>query len=115
MEAVAAAPLRRPRPLASAVPLPDTPCRVELDEPNLLLLDTPAYRIDGGEKRPPRYFLELDDELRARLGAPPRGGRMVQPWARGKIEVTRRLDLELEYAFRCEVVPDTPCRLALAM
>ena len=113
-EAVAAAaPLRRARPRPSAVPLADARCRVELDEPNLLLLDAPAYRIDGGKKRPPRYFLEIDDELRARLGAPPRGGRMVQPWARGKIAVTRRLDLELEYAFRCEVVPDTPCKLAL--
>jgi hypothetical protein len=111
-EVAAAPPLRRPRPPGSGVPLPDTRCRIELDEPNVLILDTPAYRIDGGERHPPRFFLCLDDELRARLGAPPRGGRMVQPWARGKVEVKRRLDLELEYAFDCEAVP-AGCRLAL--
>ncbi len=109
----AAAPLRQARPMNDGIPLANMRCHVELDEPNMLLLDTPAYRVDGGARQPPCFFLRIDTVLRAMLGAPPRGGRMVQPWVNGEIKVKRQLDLELEYSFDCEAVPSSGCQLAL--
>ena len=112
-EIKAAAPLRPLRPIARGKALPDTRCKIELDDPNVLVLDTPAYRIDGGKKQAPDFCLRLDVTLRDILGFPKRGGRMVQPWLRGKTKAKRQLDLELEYTFECETVPGTDCKFAL--
>ena len=112
-ELKAAAPLRPLRPIQGGKALPDTRCKIELDEPNVLVLDTPAYRIDGGKKQAPDFCLRLDVTLREMLGAPKRGGRMVQPWLRGKAKAKRQLDLELEYTFECETVPAGDCKFAL--
>ena len=109
----AAAPRRVRRNPARSVPLPAVRCGIELDEPNVLVLDTPAYRVDGGKKCQPTFCLKLDSELRAMLGAPPRGGRMVQPWLRGKGKARRQLALELEYEFGCDTPPKRDCSLAL--
>ncbi len=53
---------------------------VELSEPNVLLLDTAEYALDGGAYRPAEEILRLDNRLRAELGLPPRGGAIAQPW-----------------------------------
>ena len=112
-ELPAAAPLRAPRLPAKTAAFPDRRIKVELDEPNVLVLDTPAYRVDGGPRREPTFCLALDRELRAMLGARPRGGSMVQPWLRGASRAKRQLELELEYTIRCDAVPKTDCELAL--
>ena len=109
----AASPLHRSQPLTCGKSLSDTVCWVELDEPNVLVLDTPAYRINGGGKHPPAFCLRLDVLLRKMLGVPKRGGKEVQPWFRGAAKAKRQLDLELEYTFDCEVVPVADCKLAL--
>ena len=111
-ELPAAAP-KRPLRAAGKTPFPDVRHKVELDEPNVLVLDAPAYRVDGGDKHAPCFVLKLDRELRAMLGARPRGGSMVQPWLRGSRRPRRQLDLELTYTFRCDAVPKTGCELAL--
>ena len=105
--------LRQIQPLANSRTLPDIPWRIELDEPNVLVLDTPAYRIDGGTRHDPDFILCLDAKLRAQLGAPKRGGKELQPWFRGKVKAKRQLDLELEYTFHCDATPAIDCKLAL--
>ena len=52
-----------------------------LSEPNVLLLDMPAFSVEGGEKRPPKYILDADNEIRDALGLRRRGSSMAQPWA----------------------------------
>ena len=112
-ELPSAAPLRAPRLPAKSVAFPDVRHKIELDEPNVLVLDTPAYRVDGGRQQPATFCLKLDCELRAMLGARPRGGSMVQPWLRGASRAKRQLELELEYTIRCDAVPKRDCELAL--
>ncbi|MCI8360771.1 MAG: hypothetical protein HFE86_05470 [Clostridiales bacterium] len=53
---------------------------VEFSEPNVLLLDTAEYALDGGDYRPEEEILRLDNILRSELGLPPRGHAIAQPW-----------------------------------
>ena len=106
-------PMRPVRPIADSRQLADIPCGIEFDEPNVLVLDTPAYRIDGGSKHAPDFILRLDEALRTMLGASIRNDGMLQPWFNGKTKAKRQLDLELEYTFNCDATPATDCKLAL--
>ena len=56
------------------------PVPVTLSEPNVLLLDQAAWRLDGGEWRPAEELLRVDNAVRKQLKLPPRGGKMAQPW-----------------------------------
>lgn len=62
----------------------DGPFAYSLDEPNVLVLDTPEWKAGSGAWEPAAEILAVDLELRRRLGLPPRAGDMVQPWARIK-------------------------------
>ncbi len=68
---------------------------VSLDEPNVLLLDRPKWRMAGdAEWQPAEEILRLDNKVRARLGQRERGGHIVQPWVYGKsTEVLGTLEL----------------------
>lgn len=59
------------------------PCEVsyELDEPNVLLLDTARYALDGGElSLREEELLRADNVCREKLGFPLRSGAVAQPW-----------------------------------
>lgn len=105
-------PKKKRRELAPVSPCPDEPCRFELEEDNLLLLDTPAWQVAGEERQEPLFVLQLDDRLRQRLGVSPRGGAMVQPWVSRDRQPAGHLALTLDYAFTAETLPQG-CRLAL--
>lgn len=63
------------------------PFAFELDEPNALVLDRPAWRLGDGEGSawaPPTEILRIDESVRDRLGLAARSGMMVQPWARAE-------------------------------
>ena len=52
-----------------------------LSEPNVLLLDTAEFAIDGGEFMPEEEILRLDNICRRKLGICERGGQIAQPWS----------------------------------
>lgn len=108
-----------PRPAATAaasrMPLPAQDWRIECSEDNVLVLDHARAAADGETLLPePTYVIKIDDALRKKLDAPPRGGAMVQPWMRADAKAPdRQLALELTYAFEVEKRPGSDCKLAL--
>jgi hypothetical protein len=57
------------------------PVPITLSEPNVLLLDQPAWRLGGGAWHPPEEMLRLGNKVRGQLKLPPLTGREPQPWA----------------------------------
>lgn len=102
---LATAPALPPRMATSAVPFAPEWWAIELDDPNVLVLDHARYALDGGELAGPEFILALDDRLRELLGCRPRGGAMVQPYLGRGRQPARRLALTLEYRFNCAAVP----------
>ena len=82
-----------------------SPCAAyTLSEPNVLLLDFPAYSVGDGEKHPPKYVLDADDDIRNALGIRLRTGGMVQPWVSPKdknptekVSLWFEIDSEIDY------------------
>lgn len=56
------------------------PVPITLSEPNVLLLDQAAWRLDEGPWQPIEEILRLDNKVRQQLKLPLRGGRIAQPW-----------------------------------
>ena len=76
-----------------------------LSEPNVLLLDKPAYSLNDGEIHPAKYVLDADDDIRKSLGMRLRTGGMVQPWVKPidknpKEKVTLWFEFESEIAYK---------------
>jgi len=94
-------------------PLPRTPDVTSLDEPNVLVLDRPRFRIEGGKWRGPEEILRVDREVRRSLGVAPRGGNMVQPWARPKPSRKKSRRLDLLFEFEVREIPAGPVELAV--
>ena len=55
-----------------------------LSEPNVLVLDTAEYSLDGKDWEAKDEILKIDLALRERFGYPLANGRDVQPWVIGK-------------------------------
>lgn len=89
--------------------------QASLSEGNVLLLDRPDYRIGDGEWSTAGDILRIDKAVRAHLGVPPRGGGMVQPWAREKRANPPSVPVELKYSFNAEVCPAGDLFLAMEM
>jgi len=85
----------------------------QLTEPNVLVLDTPRYRMGDGEWQGPEEVLRVDAAIRDALGLEKRGGQMVQPWARKKQSGGPSAPIELCYRVDVESVPSGPLMLAL--
>ena len=112
------------RDIADAVPaeklrlgagekLQNLPMSYTLSEPNKLVLDHAAWRIDNGVWNKENYILLVDDDLRAALNSAPRGGLMAQPWRWDKTRKWQTAELELLYTFNCETLPEADCTLYL--
>jgi hypothetical protein len=86
---------------------------VTLTEPNVLVLDRPAFRIGAGRPRAAQEILRVDFAVRDALGVPRRGGQMTQPWARPKHKTPRGTDVELVYRFAADAIPSGELFLAL--
>lgn len=56
------------------------PVSVELEEPNVLLLDYAQVALDDGEWSPVMDILSADNLLREKLGLPRRQDHFTQPW-----------------------------------
>lgn len=86
---------------------------IALSEANVVVLDRPRYRLDGGAWQKADDVLRVDREVRRRLELTPRGGAMVQPWAQPPVAQPRQTAVELEYTFQVAVLPSGPLHLAL--
>ncbi len=84
-----------------------------LSEANPLVLDRPAWRIGDKDWQEAKDILKIDMDIRAHLGIKPRGGQMVQPWARKKRKNMKAVAVELSYAFEADYVPTGEFCLAL--
>jgi hypothetical protein len=86
---------------------------IQLSEDNVLVLDTPRYRIGDGKWQKAQEILKVDDAIRASLGVQKRGGRMTQPWAREKIEKPKCMTVTLEYSFIAAALPTGAMYMAI--
>lgn len=89
------------------------PWKIMLSEDNNLVLDRPRWRIGAGAFRKPEDILRVDRRVRQALGLKPRGGAMIQPWARPKKADPAQLAVSLEYVFDVQTMPSGPVHLAL--
>jgi hypothetical protein len=91
------------------------PLAYTLDEPNVCVLDTATWSIDGAAASGPAEVLRIDRAVRKHFGLPFRAGDMVQPWYQQKFNprATSVLGkLELRFAFDVQTVPSGPVSLA---
>lgn len=84
-----------------------------LDEPNIAVLDTAEFSVDGGPWEGAQEILRVETALSERLGLPLRGGQMVQPWAREESLGAEGTPLTLRFRFEVESLPKSPLQLAL--
>jgi hypothetical protein len=78
------------------------PVPVQLAEPNVLLLDRAAYRLDDGEWQPEDDILRLDNHLRTALGYPLRYEALAQPWTHPADAIPAHR-LHLRFSFTSEI------------
>jgi hypothetical protein len=74
---------------------------IALSECSNLVLDRPRLKIGKGEWQKAEEVLRVDSTVRHALGVRPRGGGMVQPWAREKKRNPPRIAVALAYDFVC--------------
>jgi hypothetical protein len=109
---------------AVSAPLPDLAevRRAALSEPawsvartedNVLVLDRPWYRVGTETWQGPEEVLRVDRAVRTAAGLAPRGGQMVQPWARKAARASKKVALELRYVFTVSAAVSGAVSLAL--
>jgi hypothetical protein len=84
-----------------------------LSEANVLVLDRCRYRMGNRDWSPETEILRVDDDVRKALGIKPRGGRMVQPWARKHPAQPRTMPVTLMYTFDVKHHPSGDLFLAM--
>lgn len=75
-------------------------------EPNVLLLDTARYALDGGRFYEEEEILKADDALREILGWPSRRMRPAQPWSFAPEPITH--EVTLKFVIRSEIRVERP-------
>ena len=82
------------------------------DEPNVCVLDWVKWRWRGGEWHGETEVLRADREIRSDVGIEWRGGHMLQPWYAKLNDKNEYGELQLEYEFFVDVLPDGEVFLA---
>ena len=75
----------------------------KLHEPNVFLLDTARFSIDGGELSEREEIMRIDGKVRESLGLPLRKFKVIQPWAAPKTENTHTVKLVYDFKSECEI------------
>lgn len=86
---------------------------ITLSEPNVLVLDRPAFRIGDGEWQAPQEILRVDMAVRDALGIPRRGGAMKQPWAQPRSGASAITPVILRYTFEVASLPSGELYVAI--
>lgn len=79
---------------------------VTLEEPNAFVLDLAEYALDGEPLRPLEELLRADNEARGRLGYPPRGAAVVQPYLLP--QETPKHSMHLRFTIPSEIMVEHP-------
>jgi len=80
---------------------------ITLDEPNVLVLDEPTWKLNNGEWQLAEEILRLDNRVRALIGLRPKTGHIVQPWVypvSPKVHGT----LTLKFSVHCQAYVGQP-------
>ncbi|MCR5456596.1 MAG: hypothetical protein K6F14_00770 [Clostridiales bacterium] len=94
----------------SKTELLDSSAEFTLSEPNVLLLDFPAYSINGGDYTEPQYVLSADSDIREALGIKQRTSGMVQPWVHKEANEKKE-----KVTIRFEIRSEIDCKAQLAL
>ncbi|MCM8759862.1 MAG: hypothetical protein NC906_08860, partial [Candidatus Omnitrophica bacterium] len=86
---------------------------IMLSEPNVFVLDKPYWKIRDSDWNEQKEILKVDRQVRKLLGIPPRGGAMVQPWARKQNKKYKNTKVSLKYIFQIETLPDEEVSFAI--
>jgi len=86
---------------------------IRLSDRNCLVLDRPRHKIGDGPWQNAEEILRIDAMVRESLGIAPRGGQMVQPWARSKPKDVKSTTVALQYSFDVESIAGGPMALAI--
>ena len=106
-------PLWKNDPYRTTGSLRDGEYAYELDEPNVCVLDYARMKFqDDTEFGPLGEVLQIDNQLRDRIGIERRGGEMLQPWFAKQMYTVPYGKLTLEYPFQINVMPE--CEVYLA-
>jgi hypothetical protein len=97
----------------SVKPLAVSSWAIGLSEDNVLVLDQPSFRINGGAWTTAPDVLRVDQSIRKAMDIPARGGRMVQPWAQVPEKNPRTARVELRYLFDVAQCPSGRLDFAL--
>lgn len=84
-----------------------------LTEPNVVVLDTPRYRINNNQWNGPAEILRIDHKVRDTIEVPRREAVAVQPWAREEKPQSKSGHVELLFEFDIIKIPDSPVSLAI--
>ncbi len=90
-----------------------------LNEKNSMVLDHASYTANCSDGRKvvcedSCFIIRVDDKLRELLHSEHRGGQMVQPWLTANNPPPKDyIDLELNYSFDCEEVPEKDIELVM--
>lgn len=96
-----------------AIKLPaDSEFAYTLDEPNVCVLDFAKWKFRNGEWQPAEEVLRVDGKIRDTAGIEHRSGDMLQPWYAKKYCDDAYGELELEYEFYADVLPEGKLFLA---
>lgn len=106
----AAAPQEKRRP-AGEVVLRE-PVAYRLSEETPCVLDFARWRFRGGEWQPAQEVLRVDAAVRDLVGIEHRGGGMLQPCYAKRFDAEVYGELELEYEFFVDELPEGPLTLA---
>jgi len=91
----------------------DDAWQYSLAEPNVVVLDTPRYKINDSQWNVPEEILRIDHKVRDTLKVPQRDVVSVQPWAREEKPSSKSCHVELTFDFDVAKVPDSPISLAI--
>jgi hypothetical protein len=86
---------------------------ISFSEPNPLVLDKPAWRVNNGRWNTPEEILRIDNKIRPLLNLPPREGRMVQPWAQKISPHAKKVLVSLSYTIKIKNLPEGPLYLGI--
>ncbi|MCM8803068.1 MAG: hypothetical protein NC827_07155, partial [Candidatus Omnitrophica bacterium] len=84
-----------------------------LNEPNVLVLDMPYFKIGEGNWQEKKEILKVDREVRKYLKISERTGAMVQPWARKIKKKLKSVEVNLKYEFYVEKIPSSKISIAI--
>lgn len=91
----------------------DGPYGYELNEPNILVLDMAAYKINDESWQYTDEILKVDTKIRNLFKIEPRGGIMVQPWFAGKAPYRNMGKIRLSFEFFIEHMPEEEIELVM--